>query len=437
MKLVKYYSLLLIAKMMLMMIKTFKLSGGTSFIGLFVLKFDKNFIKTSAKFIKNEIISVTGTNGKTTTSGIITHILKENKKTVLSNSKGANMLSGIANAFAVNTNPFKKFDYAVLESDEAYLTKLYDSINSDYLLVTNLFRDQLDRYGELSTTAKKIQSAIDKNPNLKLILNADDPLVVNLKPQNHENIIYYGINKINYAHENTSSNAPAEAVNCPVCGKELEYNEHFYAQQGHYFCSCGYKRPNCKYSADVTVHQGYSVISLNLDGNLHEYTTHLVGLYNVYNVLGAIALCHELGINNIQNALDTYHSEFGRSEIREIYGKKAIIQLIKNPTGASEVLKTVDKNTNVLIAINDNYADGRDVSWLWDSDFEMLRGCTKKIITSGIRAYDMAVRLKYAGIENVKVIPDIDKAIKEVSTDDMTILPTYTALLHINKTKYQ
>ena len=165
-------------------IKTLKSSGGTSFAGYFALKFDKDFIKTSSKFIDKQIITVTGTNGKTTTSGVLTHILNENNKKVLSNSKGANMISGIANTFAVSVNPFKKLDYAVLETDEAYLTKLYDSLNSDYLLVTNLFHDQLDRYGEISFTAQKIQSAIDKNNNLKVLLNADDPLVFNLKPQN-------------------------------------------------------------------------------------------------------------------------------------------------------------------------------------------------------------------------------------------------------------
>ncbi len=436
MKEIKYYFLLIIAKLMAFLIKTLKSSGGTSFAGFFALKFDKDFIKTSAKFIDKQIITVTGTNGKTTTSGVLAHILLENNNRVLSNSKGANMISGIANTFAVSVNPFKNFDYAVLETDEAYLTKLYDSLNSDYLLVTNLFHDQLDRYGEISFTAQKIQSAIDKNNNLKILLNADDPLVFNLKPQNNENAIYYGINKIEYESGGYVV-SKKELINCPICDKELNYSNIFYAHQGHYYCACGYKRPECKYNADIMVHSDYYSIKLFVNNENYEFTTHLVGLYNVYNVLGAIAMCLELGITDIQKALDNYQPEFGRSEIREIYGKKSIIQLIKNPTGANEVLKTVDKNSNVLIAINDNYADGRDMSWLWDTDFEILNGCKNPIITSGARAYDVATRLKYAGIDNVRAIPNIDEAIKEVSNGEkITILPSYTVLLHINKNKY-
>ncbi len=143
------------------------------------LKVCPNFLKYCRNYIKNEAVTVTGTNGKSTTSGLISHILEENKFSLVNNVKGANMLTGVANAFALKILPLKKYDYAVIESDEAYLTKLYDDFNSDILVVTNLFRDQLDRYGELSTTASFIQNAIDKNKNLKLILNADDPLVTN------------------------------------------------------------------------------------------------------------------------------------------------------------------------------------------------------------------------------------------------------------------
>ena len=436
MKEIKYYFLLVLARLISFLIRILNVSSGTSFVGFFVLKLDKNFIKNSSKYIKNDIITVTGTNGKTTTSGVLAHILDENKKKVLSNSKGANMISGIANTFAVNINPFKKFDYAVIETDEAYLTKLYDSVNSDYLLVTNLFQDQLDRYGEISFTAQKIQSAINKNPNLKLVLNADDPLVRNLKPINDENAIYYGINKIEYESGGYIV-SKKEIINCPLCDETLNYSKIFYSHQGHYNCSCGYSRPKCKYSADIMVHSDFYTIKFYFENEVYEYTTHLIGLYNVYNVFAAIVMCFELGIKDVQSAIDSYHPEFGRSEIRNINGKNAIIQLIKNPTGANEVLKTVNKNSNILIAINDNYADGRDMSWLWDTDFEILKGCSNPIITSGNRAYDIATRLKYAGIENIKVITNIDDAIKKVTqNDNVTILPSYTVLLHINKSKY-
>lgn len=439
MKKIKFYLLLILARFLSKIIKLHGKSSGTSFIGLVMLKIDPKFLKKVSNYM-NTCISVTGTNGKTTTSGILAHILDATHHSVIHNSKGANMLSGIANTFALGINPFKKFDFAVLESDEAYLTKLYDDIDSDYLVVTNLFRDQLDRYGELSTTAKKIQNAIDKNKNIQLILNADDPLVVNFKPMGDKEPILYGFNKVEFANKNIDSKAPAEAITCPWCGRDLEYEKRFYAQQGHYFCKCGYKRPKCKYDADVIIYDTYSEINLSVKDKNYTFKIPLLGLYNAYNALAAIAVAFENGITEIQDALNSYHSEFGRSEVRELNGHKAIIQLIKNPTGASEVLKTIDKDSNILIIINDNYADGRDVSWLWDADFELLEGSSNSIITSGSRAYDMAVRLKYAGIKDIKVITSIDEAIKYVTTQtpkesNISILQTYTALLHINNKK--
>lgn len=174
------------------------------------------------------------------------------------------------------------------------------------------------------------------------------------------------------------------------------------------------------------------------DNKEYELKTYLTGVYNAYNVLAASVMALELGYEDLQEALNTYQSVFGRCETKVIKGHKAIIQLIKNPTGASEVLKTVNPDNDILIVINDNYADGRDVSWLWDADFELLKGASKRIITSGVRAYDMAVRLKYAGIDNVRVIPNINQAILAITREaegDITILPTYTALLEINKIK--
>lgn len=434
MKHLKLYLLLMLARTISTGIKILGKSSGTSFVGMIMLKLEPNFIKEVTRYIKR-CVTITGTNGKTTTSGMISHIFKHTGHSIINNSKGANMLSGIANTFALNILPFKRFDYAILESDEAYLSRLYTSLDSDYLVITNLFRDQLDRYGELNTTAKKIQTAIDKNRNLQLILNADDPLVVNFRPLGDKKPIFYGFNSIKFNNKNIISKAPAEAVTCPWCGSDLEYTERFYAQQGHYICKCGYKRPECKYNANAVIYDTYSIITLEFENKKYEFKIPLIGLYNAYNALAAIATSFENGITDIKDSLSTYKSEFGRSEIRTINGKKAIIQLIKNPTGASEVLKTVDLNSNILIIINDNYADGRDVSWLWDTDFELLQGA-QNIVTSGIRAYDMAVRLKYAGINNVKVIQNIDEAMKTVTSkksnnNNITILPTYTALLHI------
>lgn len=437
----KFYISIFLARLIKLLIKIVGRSSGTSFIGMFTLKTNPDFLNFCSKYILHEKISVTGTNGKTTTAGLIAQILEANNKEVIHNAQGANMLTGIANVFATNVVPSKRYDNCVLESDEAYLSKLYDYMKLDYLVVTNLFRDQLDRYGELDTTAKKIQSAIDKNKDLVLLLNADDPLVANLGHDNKK--LYYGFENIEFAETHTISHAPAEMFNC-ICGKPLEYSKRFYAQQGHYYCSCGYKRPKCNYQGNAKIFNDYIEISVLHNGEETHYTFDSIGLYNAYNALAAISMALEIGYKQeeIQNALNTYKAMFGRAEKTEFNGHKTIIQLIKNPAGASEVLKTVDLSSKILIAINDNFADGRDVSWLWDAEFELLKDTEKTIVTSGIRANDMALRLKYAGVpsEKIKVVPDLFEAVEEVSssedkTEKITIMPSYTALLQIKNYK--
>ena len=433
----KFYLSLIIARCAYIGIRLLNKSSGTSFVGMLVLKICPDFLKYCSKYIKKRIITITGTNGKSTTSGLIAHILETAHQKVVHNLKGANMLTGVANVFALSIAPLKRYDYAVIESDEAYLTKLYDYMKSDYLVVTNLFRDQLDRYGELNTTAQFIKNAIDKNPDLKLILNADDPIVATFDRTKYA--VYYGFENVEYdcSYEH-KSNAPSEVFNC-MCGEELKYSKQFFAQQGHYYCpKCGYKRHECNYSADVKVYNDYSVLTVRNRGISFEFKVNLAGLYNAYNALAAISIGFEAGMNQeeIQKSLDTYQAIFGRTEKRTINGNPAVIQLIKNPTGASEVLKTVDLKSNIVIAINDNYADGRDISWLWDSDFEQLKNAEKLVITSGCRANDMATRLKYAGIPQEKIIvePNIKKAIDKATIEGKTtILPSYTALLKINK----
>lgn len=442
---VRFYTALVLARLTYLAIKLLHRSSGTSFVGMMTLKVCPDFLAHCRKYIKNNAITISGTNGKTTTSGLVAHIFEENQNSIIHNVKGANMLTGIANVFALNIKPFKRFDYAVIESDEAYLTKLYDYFKADYLLVTNLFRDQLDRYGELSTTASFIQNAIDKNKELKLILNADDPLVTNFGKG--KNTIYYGFEEVEFCSEihNATSNAPTEVFNC-ICGKPLQYNKQFFAQEGHYYCAkCGFKRPEPNYKGYVKIYSDYSELKIRHNDKDFEFKINLVGLYNAYNVLGAVACAMENGIDyqTIKKAVSTYKSIFGRAERRIINGHKTLIQLIKNPTGASEVLKTVDLSSNIVIAINDNYADGRDISWLWDSDFEQLKNAQKLVITSGIRAKDMATRLKYAGIPQEKIIveEDIKSAIALAAKSDnieerITILPSYTALLKISKMKF-
>ena len=429
----KFYLSLITAKMLSAVLKITKLSGGTSIIGKIVLKLCPDFLSYTNKYIKTKI-NVTGTNGKTTTSGLISHLLTQSGHSVINNAMGANMIQGVVNAISVALNPLKKYDYSVIESDEAFLEVIYDKFDADYLVVTNLFRDQLDRYGELATTKKFIQNGIDKKTGLKLVLNADDPLVSSFSRGSEH--IFYGVENVEYKDGlEPSKTKTEESFNCP-CGKPLSYEKKFFAQQGHYYCECGYKRPEPKYKADVVLYKDHSVLFVNGE----EFEIQLVGLFNAYNALGAISLCKELQIpvTEIQKNLKTFKVAFGRSEVKYLNGKKTLIQLIKNPIGANEVLKTVDKNSDILIIINDNYADGRDVSWLWDADFSILSDVQKEIVVSGIRANDMALRLKYAGVNvnQIKIISDIKEAVNYIgktASGNITILPTYTALLKLNK----
>ena len=241
---VRFYIAIIFARLAYVAIRLLNRSSGTSFVGMMTLKICPSFLKYCKLYMKNaKTIAVTGTNGKTTTSGLLAQILETGKNNVIHNVKGANMLTGIANVFALNLSILpNKFNYAVLESDEAYLTKLYDDYKSEYLLVTNLFRDQLDRYGELETTASFIRNAIEKNDGLTLLLNADDPLVSNLGKG--KKTLFYGFEDVEICSDihNSTSNAPTEVFNC-VCGHPLEYDKQFFAQEGHYFCNnCGYKR---------------------------------------------------------------------------------------------------------------------------------------------------------------------------------------------------
>lgn len=444
MKKIKFYLSILTAKIIALAIAMMHRSAGTSFVGLVMLKICPDFLTYCSKYVKKDVITITGTNGKTTTAGLIANILEEHNQKVIHNEKGANMLTGVANAMALEIVPFRRFDYYVLESDEAYLTKLYDFLPATHLLVTNLFRDQLDRYGELDSTAKKIQEAIDKNPNLKIILNGDDPMVAKLAPDREK--IYFGFDKVEIVSNSITSAAPIESVNCPLCGEPLKYASRFYAQQGHYYCECGYRRPQCEYSGDVKIFENHSILKVcTLKGDF-EFNIGLIGFYNAYNAFAAIALGLELGYSQqqIQIGLNTYQAIFGRAEKLLIHGHQVLVQLIKNPTGASEVLKTVDLSSNILIIINDNYADGRDVSWLWDADFEHLKEIKNNIVVSGERANDMAVRLKYAGVDTSKItiIPDIEGSIDYLInsldiSEKITILPTYTALLKMQRGKYK
>ncbi len=444
MRSVSFYLALICARFIYLAIKVLNKSSGTSFVGMMTLKLCPKFLKYCRDFV-GYAITISGTNGKTTTSGLLAHIIENADKKVIHNVKGANMLTGVANVFALNLTPSKFYDYAVIESDEAYLNKLYDDFEANSLLVTNLFNDQVDRYAEIATTAAYIQKAIDKNSKLQLLLNADDPNVSNFGKG--KEALYYGFEDIQYCSESyqPDNSNETEVYNC-VCGSQLSYTKRILAQEGHYSCpACGHCRPEPNFKGFAKLYADYSEIKVVYGNSEYEFRVNLIGLYNAYNALAAISQALLLNIDEkiISNALDSYKTMFGRSERTVINGHDTLIQLIKNPAGASEVLKTVDLNSNVLIAINNNIADGTDISWLWDTDFSRLKDVKAKLVTSGICAKDVAKRLIDNGIESDKILveEDVSKAVALVAnpneTDSkVTILPSYTVLLKLSKMKF-
>lgn len=428
----RFYLSLLIAQIAYTFLKITKLSSGTAIIGLITLKICPNFLIYANDYIKRAKINITGTNGKTTSTGIISHLIKSSDESVINNAiGGANMLNGIINALALQIKPFKTFNYSIIETDEAFVSKVYERFKGDYLLVTNLFEDQTDRFANPIITRDLIQAGINKNPNVQLILNANEPISATLASE--KTPIFYGVNSVLDENGNNINCAQANIV-CPKCNKILQYNKNFYAQIGDFNCECGYRTPEIKYVANITLHKTYSVLNINGE----EFEVPLIGLFNAYNALGAIALAKELGIKNIKDNLKSFKVAFGRSEKRCLYGHETIIQLIKNPAGTNEVLKTVDLDSNILIAANNNIADGTDISWINQTEFEKLAGVNKEIITCGLCANEVSERLNKAGVKNIKIIPEINKAVEYIGKNadsNITILTTYTALLKIDKIK--
>jgi UDP-N-acetylmuramyl tripeptide synthase len=436
-----------------------RLGAGTSLPGKVARTIDPQLLHALGSQIREKTLAVTGTNGKTTTCGLLAQFIQEAGKSVVHNHLGANMIAGITMAIVRQSNLLGQLnaDYGVLEVDEASLRGVAAEVTPDLVMVTNLFRDQLDRYGELDTTAKMILAGIPTGcPHV--VLNADDPLVtalsLGLKEKQTAEPVYYGVERVVYPNPLTVEPAilenvgfPREVTDCPACSGSLVYDTTLFGHLGHYRCSsCDYARPIPTVRAtevvvtpagsDVTLHIGDSPESLHLH-------VPLPGLFNVYNVLAACAAVVALGLPSsvFKPGLEQFHGVFGRAERRTLRGKPVWVMLIKNPVGASEVLKLVgnDPNGRLLIALNANYADGRDVSWIWDAMFEGLAGgaaAQKTVVVSGERAQDMAVRLKYAGIEADRLLvePDlkaaVERALEETGAGEtLYVLPTYTALL--------
>lgn len=407
------------------------LGNGSTWPGHIALTINKNFIKDILRKNQNlKIILIAGTNGKTTTGKLIQTILEKNGKKVFQNEGGANLLNGIASSILLHSDRLcaLNYDFAIFEIDENTLPLILEEINNpDFIIILNLFRDQLDRYGEVNAIAKKWGDAIRHlPPKTTLILNADDPQIANLRlhPKG-VNIKFFGLNDKNLA---TSQNQhAADSTYCPNCNLKLSYHARYYSHLGDWYCpSCGLNRPN-----------------LNID-NPPKST--LLGIYNAYNLLAAAIFAKILGVNKnvVNSALREFKPAFGRQEILTINGKKVQIFLSKNPTSFNESLKTISNLNakNVLLVLNDRIPDGRDVSWIWDVDFEEYIRSFKNIFVSGDRAYDMGLRIKYAQSiihDSLFIIQEdpkeaITESLKATpQTETLYILPTYSAMLEVRK----
>lgn len=414
--------------------------GGTNFPGKIALKFDKNILKTVSKNYK--VILVTGTNGKTTTTSMIYNMIKDSNKKVISNNTGANMLTGIIACFISNysfTNKEEK--YAVIETDEANVKLITEHITPEIITITNLFRDQLDRYGEVYTTLKKILEGIEKVPNSTLILNGDESLLGDLKDSMENKTLYYGFNDSQSSSKTIDINADAKF--CKKCKAPYKYEFLTYNHLGKYYCDdCNYKRPELDFSVDKLEDLSSEGSLIIMDGQ--EYYINQPGLYNIYNGLCAYSIGKTLGIDKstIYNSLKSQKSSFGRQEHINIEGKQVKMILVKNPAGYDQAINTItlDKNkVNLAVLLNDNYADGRDVSWIWDVKFESLNSLDlDKVMVSGIRLYDMAIRLKTAGLprEKFEICENQDallKSIKSCSQNTVYVLTTYTAMINLRR----
>ncbi|PLR95042.1 Mur ligase family protein [Bacillus sp. T33-2] len=403
---------------------------GSNLPGLVARKIEKNILKKLATKTE-KIIFISGTNGKTTTSQIVGHIFKENGYRLIHNAEGSNMITGITTAFIKNEGIIgrKKADIAVIEIDEGSIEKVSKEIQPGLMVFTNFFRDQLDRFGEIDILVNKIASAL-KNSAVKLLLNTDDPLVSRLG-QIGLQAEYFGLGQNAYAFEQHNM---IESTFCPQCGDPLQYTHVHYGQLGHYSCQCGFGRKSPKYEINqLELNDG-----LNLRTNIGDFLIPIFGSYNAINALAAISICLESGLSpeNIQNAMSTFRVENGRMERFQNKDKPVVLNLAKNPAGVNVTLSESNvskERKQYLLPLNDMGDDGRDISWIWDADYEKINHClTDRIICSGIRAEDMAVRLKYAGIpqEKIEIVRNVDKAVDELLKKQLSsfVVTNYSAL---------
>ena len=388
-------------------------------------------------------VLVSGTNGKTTTASMIAAILRRAGLDVAHNRAGSNTHWGVATAMLE-----QRGEIGVFEVDEAWLPILAMELAPRAIVLGNLFRDRLDSYGELDALATAWRKMLTGGARTTLVLNADDAVVASLGSIRSERgrhpTLFFGVE--DRAQGLPQTEQTADSIRCPACDEPLLFDARLLSHLGHYRCgACGAKRPSPEIKADGVVFDGLTGSSFSIDGETDrlDLSLGLPGLYNVYNALAATGAALALGVEPalISPALSAFAPVFGRGERIRAGATTLLILLMKNPAGANELLRNLSRDASphldLLIALNDEQADGRDVSWIWDTDFEMLQGRVRQVVCSGGRAADLALRLKYAGwpLSRVVVEDDLPSALDrglEDAPDRLIVLPTYSALLALH-----
>ncbi len=415
--------------------------GGTTLPGRLLLRLDRRAIARLGGRLEGGTTLLSATNGKTTTASMIAGILERAGRPVVRNAAGSNMHWGIATALIDAGH--RPGELGLFEVDEAWLPAVAQQLMPATFVLCNLFRDQLDRYGELELLADRWAELVeDRAGSARFVLNADDPLVADLGRE-RPGVVYFGVSDDSQALPELQH--AADSKHCRNCGTPYDYEAVYLGHLGRYRCpNCGRTRPEPEVVAERVELDGMagSRVSLRTPAGSADIRLPLPGLYNVYNAVAAAAAALELGasLDQVKTSLEAQTAAFGRVETIPVDGRDVSILLVKNPAGANEVLRTLileGRELDLWIALNDKIADGRDVSWVWDADFELLAGHVRRVTCSGTRAEEMALRLKYAGIEAEPAVDrdlwrSLDSAVAGVEPGGrLFALPTYTALLEL------
>ena len=428
-----------------LMIKTLRLigHGGTAIPGKVALKLCPGILGYISKNVHSVVI--TGTNGKTTSARMVEEIFAKSGESYFANRSGANLIGGITAEFIEHCTLSGKCSakYAVIESDEAASKEVCRFLDPDAVLVTNVFRDQLDRFGDVNTTLQNILIGIQNSPHATVCLNIDCPLTASIESSIDNQVILYGVEVPIYRNPVDDSN---ETMHCPQCKVEYEYDYRTFGHLGGWKCpTCGRERPHPLISVIRVDECGmdFSMVRMRILSNYYDVKINVPGGYNIYNAVGAMAAAQAmlLDTETAISALGSFSCGFGRMEQFNMGESFARMILIKNATGCNQVLNYLTElkdKTLFVCCINDNTGDGTDVSWIWDVGFERLaemEDILGDIYVAGIRRDDMALRLKYAGIaeEHIQVFSDYDELIKAMKNQALptVIMPTYSAMMDL------